>query len=92
MTQEKYEQLDKLVRTLLVSGLESTSANAMKKAKEMLKITDPPQKIDATKLPKVDDLTPVTYSSGISDLDSDKTLKEVVEEDAKKIYDKKTSE
>ena len=86
------EQLEKLARTLVNSGLASTPGAAMKKAREMLKVKEPEvqEKVDITTLPKIDDIKTVkaSMSVGISDLDKDKTLKEVIEEDAKKMYDK----
>ena len=88
------EQLEKLARTLVNSGLVSTPGAAMKKAREMLKVKEPEiqEKVDITTLPKIDDIKTVkaSISVGVSDLDKDKTLKEVIEEDAKKIYDKQS--
>ena len=84
------EQLEKLARTLLNSGLALNSAEAMKKAKEILKVAPKEEKVDIEKLPKIGDLKAVSkISLGISDLDKDKSLKEVVEEDAEKIYNNK---
>ncbi len=95
MSHSKEEQLGKLARTLVNSGLAFTLSEAMKKAREILKIPEEPAKeepVDVSTLPKVDDISPVEkttkYSVGASDIDTDKTLKEVLEEDAEKIYEK----
>lgn len=95
MSRSKQEQLEKLARTLVSSGLAFSLSEAMKKAREILKIPEELKKeepVDVNSLPKVDDISPVEqkaqYSVGVSDIDRDKTLKEVLEEDAKKIYDK----
>ena|SRR3989338_4414593 len=94
MNRSKDEQLEKLARTLVNSGLAFSLSEALKKAREILKIPEEPAKeepVDVSSLPKVDELTPVEktakYSVGVSDIDNDKTLKEVLEEDAEKIYD-----
>ena len=79
----KYNQLDKLAKTLLSSGLVSNSADAMKRAKEILKVKPEKEKIDIASLPKVDDIK-------AADSDNvDKTLKELMEEDAGKVYNSK---
>lgn len=95
MSPSKQEQLEKLARTLVNSGLAFSLSEAMKKAREILKIPEEPKKeepVDVKSLPKVDDICPAEkmaqFSVGVSDIDRDKTLKEVLEEDAKKIYDK----
>ena len=80
-----YKQLEKLAKTLLNSGLASNSAEAMKKSKEILKVGDK-EEIDIEKLPKIEDVEAVRTSD--NDFDKDKSLKEVVEEDAEKIYNK----
>jgi len=82
--QKKYDQLEKLASTLLKSGLASSSAEAMKRAKEILKIKPEKEKIDIENLPKIDDITAVDKESG--ELEKDKSLKELLEEDAEKIY------
>lgn len=98
MSRSKEEQLEKLARTLVSSGLAFSLSEAIKKAREILKIPEEPKKeepVDVNSLPKVDDISPVEktaqYSVGISDIDRDKTLKEVLEEDAKEIYEKQDS-
>ena len=77
-------QLDKLARTLINSGLASTPADAMKKAKDILKVDDT-EPVDKAKLPKIEDIEPVPPSSRTK---LDHTHKEVVDEDAEKIYNK----
>ncbi len=96
MSHPKKEQLEKLARTLINSGLAFGLSEAMKKAREILKIPEEPIKeepVDVRSLPKVDDISSVErtaqYSVGVSDIDSDKTLKEILEEDAEKVYEKK---
>ncbi len=98
MSHPKEGQLDKLARTLINSGLAFGLSEAMKKAREILKIPEEPVKeepVDVKSLPKVDDISPVGktahYSVGVSDIESDKTLKEILEEDAEKVYEKKDS-
>ncbi len=95
MSHPKEEQLEKLARTLINSGLAFGLTEAMKRAREILKIPEEPVKeapVDVKSLPKVDDLSPVEktaqYSVGVSDIDSDKTLKEILDEDAERVYEK----
>ncbi len=95
MNRSKEEQLEKLAVTLVNSGLVFGRSEAMKRAREILKIPEEPAKeepVDVSGLPNVDELCPVEksvcYSVGISDIDRDKALKEVLEEDAEKIYGK----
>ncbi|MAG15908.1 hypothetical protein CMO88_02505 [Candidatus Woesearchaeota archaeon] len=80
------EQLSKLARTLLKSGLVSNYAEAMKKAKELLKVKTREESVDVKTLPKIEDIEEINIAS--VDLNKDKSLKEMVEEDAKKIYGK----
>ncbi len=96
MSHPKEEQLEKLARTLIKSGLAFGLSEAMKRAREILKIPEEPVKeepVDVKSLPKVDDISPVEktvqYSVGVIDIDSDKTLKEILNEDAEKVYEKK---
>ncbi len=93
MNRSKEEQLEKLAITLVNSGLVFGRSEAMKKAREILKLPEEPAKeepVDVSGLPNIDEICPVektaSYSIGVSDLDRDKTLKDVLEEDAKKIY------
>lgn len=95
MSHSKEGQIEKLARTLVNSGLAFNLSEAVKRAKEMLKIPEEPLKeehVDVKSLPKVDDISPVEktgrYSIGVSDIDTDKTLKEVLDEDAERIYEK----
>jgi len=80
MNKVKQEQLQKLVKTLVNSGLASNPSEAMKKAKEMLNIEDK-EVIDISKLPKLEEIENTTQQ-----FDKEKTLKELMEEDAEKVY------
>ena len=79
----KYNQLDKLAKTLLSSGLVSSSAEAMKKAKEILKLKPEKEKIDIATLPKIEDIKAADSGK------VDKSLKELMEKDAGKVYNNK---
>jgi len=86
---KKSDQLNKLAKTLENSGLAANPADAMKRAKDILKIRDPVKKaveVDPASLPKIDDIKAVENPS--SDVDKDSNLKDLIEEDASKIYDK----
>ena len=84
------EQVEKLAKTLIKSGLESNPAEATKKAREMLNVTHKEEPVDIGKLPKLEDMKPVSKTQ--VDLNKDKSLKDMIEEDAEKIYNKqKTS-
>ncbi|MBI2664283.1 hypothetical protein HYX10_02980 [Candidatus Woesearchaeota archaeon] len=72
-------QVDKLAKTLVSTGLAMNYAEALSKAREMLKVKE--QADDITKLPKIEEIA----EAG----EMEKTLKELVEEDAEKIYNKK---
>lgn len=77
--------LAKLARTLINSGLESDPGEAMKKAREMLKIKDPEP--DKNRLPKIEDIE----AAGKTNELRDGSLKDLVEEDAEMIYGKQPS-
>lgn len=95
MTPEQELQLDKLARTLVKSSLASSYREALKRAREMLKIPEEPQaeapEPNPGELPTVGEIEEVPISLGI-DFEKDKTLKEVLEEDAKTIYGKEPSQ
>ena len=95
MNPDKEMQLEKLARTLVKSGLTSNYREALHRAREILKIPDEPPEARAAdaapeQLPSVGEIEPVHISLGI-DFEKDKTLKEVLEEDAKTIYSKEAS-
>ena len=97
---EKQLQLDKLARTLLKSNLAGSYEDAVSTARTILKIPEPleplepleqPQvTVDVFQLPEVEDISPVPVSIG-ADFSSDKTLKEVLDEDARRVYNKQLS-
>jgi hypothetical protein len=83
MNNAKIEQLRKLARTLVSSGLAPSQAEAIRQAKDMLKMNDvklpedsPKQKPEPATLPRVDQL----------DGASDESMKDVMEEDADSVY------
>ncbi|MBS3132879.1 hypothetical protein J4470_01975 [Candidatus Woesearchaeota archaeon] len=86
----KYDHLEKLARTLLKSGLASNSAEAMKRAREILKIKPEKEKINIESLPKIDEIK-AADSKHAGELETDRSLRELLEEDAEKIYNNKNS-
>ena len=76
--------LSKLAKTLVNSGLASDSEDALKKAKEILRIKD--VEPDKSTLPKIEDIQAAGKTPEAS---GDGSLKEIVEEDAKTIYGKR---
>ena len=75
------EHLDKLAQTLINSGLASDPVEAMKKARQMLKIKDPEP--DKSRLPKIED---IQNAGKAPEMRGDGSLRDLVEEDAERIY------
>ena len=80
------EHLDKLAQTLINSGLASDPVEAMKKARQMLKIKDP--ELDKSRLPKIED---IQNAGKAPEMRGDGSLRDVVEEDAERIYGGRSS-
>lgn len=96
MTPEQELQLEKLARTLVKGNLASNYKEALQTAREILKIPEESKEAGANiaiagPLPKVDDIEPIPVSLGV-DFDRDKTIREILEEDAKTIYGKESSQ
>ncbi len=74
------EQIEKLARALLNGGIASNQKDAEKRAREILKIPEPADETQPVPLEQVE--------SVIIDKDftSDKTLRELLEEDSKDVY------
>jgi Arc/MetJ-type ribon-helix-helix transcriptional regulator len=83
MNNAKIEQLRKLARTLVSSGLAPSQSEAIRQAKDMLKMNDvklpedsPKKQAEPATLPRVDQL----------DGAPDDSMKDVMEEDADSVY------
>ena len=90
MNMEKEKQVQKLARTLVRTGMARDHANALKSARSILKVPEPAEKkkdepVDPSSLPTLEDISPARGRAG-SELDRDRALKDVVEEDAGRIY------
>jgi hypothetical protein len=77
------EQLHKLAKTLVASGLTSSVAEAMKKAREILKVREPQpeQTVSSDNLPKVEEISSMRQQAA-----EDEAVQEILEEDSEKIY------
>ena len=87
MKMKKEEQVQKLAKTLVRSGIAGDYGEALKNARSILKVPEPAQKkeegpVDPSSLPKLDDIAPAPAAG----FDGDASLKDVVEEDAGSIY------
>lgn len=84
------EQLKKLVRALVNGGIAGNEKEAIDKAREMLKmpkvISDEKEESPES-LPGIGEISEVPIDL---DIDKNKTLKELLEEDGKKVYGKST--
>ena len=82
---DKTEQVHKLAKTLVNSGLASNLKSGMEKAKQMLKIEDDE---DLSKLPKAEELSEVTLHD--MGADGDKALRQLLDEEADRVYNGKS--
>lgn len=74
------EQIEKLARALLNGGIASNQADAEKRAREILNIPEPVEEVQPVSLDQVESVVID------KDFTSDKTLKDLLDEDSKDVY------